>query len=237
MKALANNIWIVEKEFSFIGADFGNRMTVTRLPSGAILLHSPVEYSDEISNEIDSLGEVAFIVTPNNFHGLFVDQWIEKYSRVKHFTTKPDELVNSYALTEGIEEDLESAINVIKIEGMSKLNEFVFRHKESSTLILTDLAFNFDKDISLWSKLFFKLNGCYEKFGPSRLMKTMIDSPDKLIGSIARINELSFTRIIVSHGNVVELQAKQIFCSAFNEASIGFAKNKSKSKFSLAKCG
>ncbi|MDH3325090.1 MAG: hypothetical protein OEM38_00060 [Gammaproteobacteria bacterium] len=237
MRKLGSNIWVVERDFSFSGTDFGNRMTILRLPSGKLVLHSPVEYSDDLANEVNDIGKVAFIITPNNFHGLFSKKWCSVYPKAKYYTAKVSGAGESNVLSALRSVDLESSVEIVKIEGISKLNEFAFIHLESSTLILTDLAFNFDSNVSLWSKVFFKLNGCYERFGPSRLMKSLIDSPEKLSCSIKTISGYAFNKIVVSHGNVVDVKAKEKFSAAFSQSEIGFPDKKVKLKFSFSRCG
>ena len=237
MRNIGNNIWVVERDFTFSGTDFGNRMTIIRLPSGNLIIHSPVEFTSEISGKVSELGRVSFIITPNNFHGLFAGRWCSEYPDAKYFTAKESNSAESHSLTTLLSENFESSVEIVKIEGISKLNEFAFIHLQSSVLILTDLAFNFDSNVSLWSKLFFKLNGCYESFGPSRLMKSFIDAPDKLDSSINSIKEYDFNKIIVSHGNIVDVGAKEKFNSAFGQNEIASKKKKTKFKLNLARCG
>jgi len=237
MKQFGENIWIVEKEFRFAGTDFGNRMTIMRLPSGKLVLHSPIAISDKIIEELNAIGEVAFIVTPNNFHGLFVEEWCSTYPSAKYYSAKEDDSTENINLNERLSSELEESIEIVKINGISKLNEFAFMHKESSTLILTDLAFNFDSNVSLWSKIFFRINGCYEKFGPSKLMKSFIDSSDNFLSSISKIKKLKFSKIIVSHGNTINENAKEVFCSAFSDQLIASGKKKGKSKLKFSSCG
>jgi len=237
IRKLESNIWVAETEFRFAGADFGNRMTLIRLPSGKLLLHSPIEFNELLAREIDLIGDVGFIITPNNFHGLFVERWCAKYPDARYYSTKENNIPGGHSLSQLSNEDLESSVEIVAIEGISKLNEFVFFHSESATLILTDLAFNFDCNVSLWSKIFYRLNGCYDKFGPSRLMKSMIDDPDELMLSLDKMNKCNFTRIIVSHGKIVEENAKLIFEKAFSREEAGLVKTKAKIKLSFSKCG
>jgi len=237
MKQFGENIWIVEKRFRFAGADFGNRMTIIRLPSGKLVLHSPISISDNLTKEINSIGEVAYIVTPNNFHGLFVGEWCSTYPSAKYYSAKENDSSENIKLSESLSSEFEQSIKIVKVNGITKLNEFAFIHKDSSTLILTDLAFNFDSGVSLWSKVFFKINDCYERFGPSKLMKSFIDSPDDLLSSINEISEQDFTRIIVSHGNTINENAKEVFCFAFSEKMIVSRKKKVKTKLKFASCG
>lgn len=189
MKVIDKDIWVVETELKLFGAEFGNRMTVIRLSEGKLLLHSPVKISESLLGSVRELGEVGFIVTPNNFHGLFVEEWRKAFPQAKYFTAKEEKKTEnlSFPLNSLRSEILGSSVEIIKIEGAPKVNEYVFIHTESNTLILTDLAFNIGADISFWSKMFFKLNDAFDKFGPSRLMKAMIVDPVALNSSLDKI--------------------------------------------------
>ena len=237
MKKIEKDIWVAETKFKLFGADFGNRMTVICLSSGKLLLHSPVQISDALLCSIREFGEVGFIVTPNNFHGLFVEEWRKEFPEAKYFTAKKvnENNISSFPLSSLRSEELGSDVEIIKIEGVPKVNEYAFIHKESNTLILTDLAFNIGADASFWSKVFFKLNGAFDKFGPSRLMKTMITDPVALNASIEEILAFDIKRIIVSHGNILESNAR----SSLKEAFYGLIPKPSKTteRFSLSRCG
>lgn len=237
MKKIEKDIWVAETEFSLFGADFGNRMTVIRLSSGKLLLHSPVQISDCLLRSVKELGLVEFIITPNNFHGLFVDEWRREFPEAKYYTAKEvkDDEDLSLPLQSLSSEIIGHDLEIIKMEGAPKVNEYAFIHKASNTLILTDMAFNIGSNVSLWTKLFFKLNGAFDKFGPSRLMKTMISDPTALNSSIEEITAFKIDRIIVSHGNILESNARSTLKNAYTDL---FSKpRRSSERFSLSRCG
>ncbi|REK61601.1 MAG: DUF4336 domain-containing protein [Bacteroidetes bacterium] len=237
MKKIGKDIWVAEAKFKLFGADFGNRMTVIRLNNRKLLLHSPVKISDGLLGAIRELGEVGFIVTPNNFHGLFVEEWRKEFPDAKYFTAK--ELKrndnSSFSLSSITSKELSPDVEIIKIEGAPKVNEYAFIHKASNTLILTDLAFNIGANVSFWSKIFFRLNGAFNKFGPTRLMKTMIADPAALSASIEGILAFEINRIIVSHGDILEENARFALKEAFRD--LDAKPSKTTQRFSLSRCG
>ena len=237
MKKIGKDIWVAETKFKLFGADFGNRMTVIRLNNRKLLLHSPVMISDVLLGAIRELGEVGFIVTPNNFHGLFVEEWRKEFPEAKYFTAKELNRNDntSFSLSSITSKELSPDVEIIKIEGAPKVNEYAFIHKASSTLILTDLAFNIGTNVSFWSKLFFRLNGAFNKFGPTRLMKTMIADPAALSTSIEGILTFEINRIIVSHGNILEENVRSALKEAFRD--LDTKASKTTQRFSLSRCG
>jgi len=94
------------------------------------------------------------------------------------------------------------------VRGMPKLQEIVFFHYPSRTLILTDLAFHIRQSNSWFTRLFMRLNGAYGHFGPSRIFRTLVKDRAALRSSLARIQRWDFDRIIVAHGDVLEQGGK-----------------------------
>ena len=220
MRNIGEGIWIFERQFRFLGAEFGNRMTVVRLGNEELFIHSPIALDDELKSQVEKLGRVVHIVTPNAFHGLFVEDWISAFPFARHFTAKggrQDREFLSIDLSDSTTSAFSPTLEVIHVQGIPKLNEFAFFHKVSRTLILTDLAFNIGKNVSYWTKIFFSLNGAYGKFGPSRLMRSMIEDQATLKDSLMKMYEWDFDRIVVSHGDIVEKDGKETMRSAFQQ--------------------
>lgn len=220
MRNIGEGIWIFERPFRLFGAEFGNRMTIVKLANEELLVHSPIALDDTVKDDVEKLGCIKYIVTPNAFHGLFVDDWMVAFPGAHHVTAKghmkstafSSEALSSFAIAK-----LSPVLEVVLVEGIPKVNEFAFFHKASRTLILTDLAFNIGKDVSLWTKVFFSLNGAYGKFGPSRLMRSMIEDRSTLKDSLLKILEWDFDQIVISHGGMVEKDGKEIMRSAFKQ--------------------
>jgi hypothetical protein len=123
-------------------------MTVVRLSSGDLWVHSPIKLSESITEQIESLGCVKYLIAPNNLHHLFLSAWIAAYPNAEVYGTR--EVIKkrsdisfhaslnnskSYAWNPDIEQELFS--------GSPLMEECVFYHNSSSTLIVTDLIENF----------------------------------------------------------------------------------------------
>ena len=54
-------------------------MTVARLASGGLALHSPVQLDDALKAEVDALGRVEALIAPCLFHHMFLEPWCEAY--------------------------------------------------------------------------------------------------------------------------------------------------------------
>src|SRR5713226_7014548 len=60
------------------------RMTILRLPSGGLLLHSP-ELDHETARAIRALGEVEAVLAPNSFHYVFVAGAVAEFAHASLF--------------------------------------------------------------------------------------------------------------------------------------------------------
>lgn len=58
MRKVHEDVWVVDRPFRFMGLGLGVRMTVVKLSSGGLMLHSPVGYEAGLQKWLDSLGEV-----------------------------------------------------------------------------------------------------------------------------------------------------------------------------------
>ena len=88
MEKLAHEIWVFDGEpVQFLGLPFSTRMTVVRLSSGELWVHSPIRLSEEIIEQIEHIGHVKFLIAPNHLHHLFLPEWMEAYPGAAVFGT------------------------------------------------------------------------------------------------------------------------------------------------------
>jgi hypothetical protein len=160
---------------------------------------------------------VRAIVAPNLFHHLFLAESAAAFPAASIYGP------------EGLEEKIGEKLTGVRIQSLNPLqlpwadelqcllvggcpsmNELVFLHASTRTLILTDLAFNVRHADSLITRLFLRINGALGKFGPSRLARIafMKDHAEVRKG-IEHILQWDFDRVIVSHGDVLDQGGNQ----------------------------
>ena len=222
VKEFAENLWVVEDEkFSVGGLQIGSRMAIIRLNDGNLFVHSPIALSKTIKDSIDSIGKPRFIIAPNTMHHLFLKQFYDQYSDIELYIVpglrkKLPDLLNAKDLVDGLDYPWNNEIKQHHVKGIPKLEEVVFFHPLSKTLVLTDLAFYITADKPLFTRLFFRLNGVYDKFGPSRIFKHFIlKNKSEFKKSLDYILTWDFNKIIISHGKLIEKEGKEIFAKAF----------------------
>lgn len=62
-------------------------MTVIQLANGDLWIHSPEKLNEELKEEIDKLGKVAHLISPNKLHHLFLPEWLAAYPYAKCYAS------------------------------------------------------------------------------------------------------------------------------------------------------
>ena len=212
---ISEDIWQTESKLNWYFLTFGIRMVVVRLQCGGLWLHSPVEIDDNLLNEINSLGKVEHIVAPNCFHHVHAGDAKKKFPDAKLWAAPGLESKRKDLDFDAVinEEDTGwgDTIEYEYVGGMPRINEVVFLHKTSRSLICSDFVFNIKHEDSLIMKLLWKLSGTYKKFGQSREWRWMISNVFDNVDSVNRVLKWEFDRIIMAHGEIIECTNAQLF--------------------------
>jgi len=215
LKQLASDLWTAEGQADleipgFLRKyDFSTRMTVIRLADGSLFLHSPVRLTDGLRSELDALGPVRVVVAPNKAHHLFVGEYQAAYLDARIYGAlglqlKRKDLRFFALLGDEPRPEWKGQIEQRLFKGTPWLNEVVFFHPASRTLLLTDLAFNIPAGKVWGVPIVFKLMGAEGRFGPHRFVRRAMRDRKAAARSLRKILEWDFDRIILTHGDVVE---------------------------------
>ena len=166
IKSFADNIWTVKTPLKFFGLQIGTRMTIIRLQDGSLFLHSPVKITPQLKQNLEALGNVKYIVSPNKLHHLFMGDYL-CFPQVKLYASdglekKRKDLKFEKTLGDSPEKEWSSEVDQLIFKGSFFLEEVVFFHKLSKTLILTDLIQEHE-DHRLFPRLVAKMLGVYKK--------------------------------------------------------------------------
>jgi len=221
IRPLEQDIWTVESSHRFLGIDFGGRMTVIRLSSGDLFLHSPVLLNKNLANELDGIGVVKYLVAPNKFHHIHIGEYLSVYPDAEVWAApgllkkrKDINFQGEIGVTTPLE--WEGEIEFRLFEGVPFLNEVVFYHPESRTILFSDLIFNFSDDENIGVKIFAWLDGVYGRPDVNRLIRWfMIRDREKARDSVQKILSWDFDRVSITHRDIIETGGKVIVSRAF----------------------
>jgi hypothetical protein len=209
MQELHTDIWIADSPLRFVGLEIGARMTVLRLPGSQLFIHSPIPPTDQLLEDVRALGTVAYLVAPNRFHHLSAGEWLEAFPEASLYVApglekKRPDLKIAGVLTDEAESGWADAIDQVLVDGFPLMNEVAFFHRPSATLIATDLVFNVCSSSPPLTRLFFRMSRAYGRLSPTLVERLFVRDRPAFRGSLERILEWPFERVVVAHGEVSE---------------------------------
>jgi hypothetical protein len=224
MEALANEIWVFEGgSVPFLGLPFSTRMTIIRLSNGDLWVHSPIQLSDSIQQQVSSLGCVKYLIAPNHLHHLFLLEWIERFPDAAVYgphevIKKRQDITFDASLNDKQDWPWGADIEQEMFTGSPLMEECVFFHKASGSLIVTDLVENFSgKDFNYWQRVVAKGVGILAPNGKMPLdwrlsfMFGKADARKHLHRMLAWNPQL----LIMSHGEIIRGNAHIFLAKSF----------------------
>jgi hypothetical protein len=221
MKELAENIWVLPYSLRLLGADLRRMVTVVRLRSGELIIHSTGPFTPGDVAAILRLGNPGWLLDVMLRHDTFAKHAHkafpnipflapEGFSEVVGFSTEP--LIPAPAAW-GDE------LEVLRLEGIPSMREHLVFHRPSRTLIVADLLFNFGPDSSAWTRLLVLCAvGPRHHPGMSRPFRVAVKDKAAFQRSVEGLTKWDFDRIIVGHGVIIATDGKRKLAGALKEA-------------------
>jgi len=211
-------VWHAQHPLKFGPISITTRMTVIRLRDGSLWVHSPIPVDGELMGQIQDLGHVRYVVAPNKSHHLFFRDFVSAFPSAQGFIAVGLELKRpELARFPLIPQDApwQAELEGFFIEGLPILNETVWFHRDTGTLVITDLLFCFSRGNGGLASLVSKLLGVHETLAMSRTMKLATRDKRALGGSIQPLLSLPIKRVIVAHDQIVDESASARLNQAF----------------------
>ena len=205
LERVAENLWERNEPLKAPGLRLGHRMTVMKLRSGPLVVHSPVRFSEGLRDALLELGSPKWFIAPSRFHDLYWAEWFQAFPKAR-FAAVPGMAKEHPELpftdvVSGESDFWGDELVALPVGGMPRLNEHVFLHGPSRSLIVADLVFNVDADAqNLIGKMILRLNAIYRRAGTSRIFRALIKDNTAFRESLQRILAHEFDRTIVGHG-------------------------------------
>jgi Domain of unknown function (DUF4336) len=212
LEKVGDAIWLAEGEIvSFYGFPYPTRSVVVRLGDGGLWVWSPVRLTADLAAALDRLGPVAHLVSPNKIHHLYLQDWAARYPEAslwgpRSTIDKRRDLTFAGALTDNPPPAWRAELDQAWFRGSPVIDEVVFYHRASRTVILADLIENFS-DAFLhehwrwWQRLYARPGGIttHRPRAPIDMRLTFIH---RKITRQARDKVLSWEceRVVMAHG-------------------------------------
>jgi hypothetical protein len=205
------DIWTAEGPVvSFFGFPYPTRMAAIRLANGDLFVWSPIALTPELKKEIDALGRVAHLVSPNKLHYLFMAQWKAAYPSTRLYAPpglarKRKDLHFDATLGDTPDPAWATDIDQVRMGGSFALTEIIFFHRKSRTAIFADLVQNFPRDwFKGWRGLLARLDGITASDpGAPREWRFSFRNRRAARKALARIIAWQPEQVIIAHGDMV----------------------------------
>ncbi|MCB5176975.1 DUF4336 domain-containing protein [Microvirga lenta] len=213
LKPVAENVWIVDSgPQQAMGLSLPVRMTVIRLNSGDMWLHSPTRFSPELQREIEAQGPIRHLVAPNVAHWTHVKDWQQAcpgavVTAAPGLRERPQVKSSGLRLDRDLgqtpPEEWADEIEQTVITGAAGFHEVAFFHRPTSTLILADLIQNLEPEkLPFGTRLFARLTGVQAPDGkaPAYLRLLVRRRRRGARYAISHLVSRAPARVIFSHG-------------------------------------
>lgn len=232
MIRIAPRLWVADgPTIRFWGIPFPTRMVVIQLANGDLWLHSPVAASPALVAEVTALGPVRHLVTPNWVHYAFLPDWQAPFPEAKTWAAAG---VKERAARRGVrirwDADLAmdpppvwvDEIDLMEVKGHPRHREWVFLHRASHSLVVTDLVQALEPERmnrreALTARL---LAGTRPGGAMPRLMRLgFVLSPGALRRAVQHMLDWRPERLIYAHGPLPTLPGVQALRAALGHAA------------------
>ena len=215
LKPVCESVWIADGPLIRFGMPwpkflFPTRMTVVRLASGDLFVHSPTPLTPDLRREIERAGRPRYIIGPNRIHYWWLPEWKAAFADADvYLAPRLKEQAGGRIDFDGIALDREAGypwdaeIATLPVVG-DFMTEVVFFHRPSGTLVLTDLIENFEphKLGSLVMRWLTRLGGVQDPDGqmPRDLRATFARHRPQLRTAVQTMLAWRPQRIVLAHG-------------------------------------
>jgi hypothetical protein len=217
-------IWTAEGPVvSFFGFAYPTRMVVIRLKNGSLFVWSPIALTAPLKAEVDALGPVAHLVSPNKIHHLFLQAWRQAYPQARLYAppglkARRRDLFFDAELGDTPDPAWKGEIDLVAFVGSFAMTEIVFFHRASRTAIFADLIENFPPDwFKGWRAIPARLIGIVQPcFGTPRDWGVTFWQRGRTRRALAEILDFGPENAIVAHGDMVRGGAEAFIRKAFS---------------------
>src|SRR3569833_302843 len=149
LEQVHDTLWVAEGEIvSFFGLPYPTRSVIARLKNGDLWIWSPVRLTAALRTEVDRLGSVRHLVSPNKLHHLYLQEWKAAYPEAQLWgpqstIKKRPDIKFRVAVLDSPPPEWLFEIDQAWFHGSFAMDEIVYLHRPSATAIIADLIQTF----------------------------------------------------------------------------------------------
>ena len=218
LKKWDDGIWTLEGDkVHMFTVPFETRAIIVRLSQNNNAMISPIKVNPLRIKEVQSLEPISYLIAPNNFHHLYLNDWKKIYPTATIWGPKRlHKKRKDIDFVEGICPESDQIVTEV-FKGNNFIDETVFLHIPSKTLIVTDIVQNHlpSNNNSFW-RIIKRLAGILAPNGGAPI-DLRLTTRNKALArkSITKILTWDFNKIILGHGQCIKKNGKEYFENAF----------------------
>jgi hypothetical protein len=215
--------WADGPTVPFFGCPYPTRMAIVRLSTGDLWVWSPVALTEKLADEVEAIGPVRYIVSPNKLHHLFLNEWSERWPDARLYAPpglarrKPDIRFDE-ELTDESRPEWAADIDQVIFRGSLLMEEVAFFHRPSRTALICDLIQRHSEStVSGWIGILMRLDGLVgEKGSTPREWRITFIRRSRTRAALKRVLEWKAERLLIAHGTCAETEASEIIRRALS---------------------
>ncbi len=210
LQQVGSGVWTLRYPLGILGCQFGRSVTVMQLRSGKLLIHSTARFDAAEVGAISLLGTPGWLIDATNFHDTYAREGREAFAGVPYLAPPgfPKARETGAQTIEPTPAEWAGEVEVLRLAGMPKLNEHIFLHRASGTLVVCDLLFHL-AHASAWTRFFGRhVMRLKNDVGISAFFRSMIRDRTAFRASVEELLRWDFARIVVGHGEIIQNDAR-----------------------------
>lgn len=224
LEPFGEEIWLADgpEVVAALGFHYPTRMAVIRLGGEALFIWSPIALSDGLRAKVDALGTVRSLIAPNSLHHVFLAEWQRAYPEVKLYAApglqkKRRDLDLDGELGDAPEPQWAGEIDQVVMSGNAITTEIVFFHRQSGTVLFTDLLQQFpDGWFSGWRSIVARWDRMTTpELSVPRKFRVAFTNRKTARASLGRILDWPSEKVVVAHGEPVREDGRAVIRRAF----------------------
>lgn len=216
MYEFAKDLFIEESSVRFYGFRIQTRMAAIRLREGRLVLYSPVTLTARLRKELEELGEISFIVSPNKIHNLTLAEYRAAFPEAKLLVPPglperlPDLSFDGVLSEEPVAAWSPDLMHVLT-RGNVFFAEVLLFHRASHTLLVGDFVERIGPSVaSPFALGVARIFGVSSNPMASPEFRLYTTDAEALEESIAEALQWPFERIFLCHGELIEEGGREI---------------------------
>jgi len=220
---LGDSFWIANgPTVSFFGFPYPTRMAIIRLANGDLFVWSPIALTPELEGQVEALGPVKHLVSPNKLHHLSLSDWRAAFPESRLYAPpglarRRRDIAFDAELGNAPEPAWAGDIDQVTLAGSFAMTEIVFFHRSSRTALFADLIENFRPDwFRGWRGVLARLDGIVmPNAGAPREWRLSFTDRKAAQAALRQVFVWNAEQVVMAHGEIVREQGTAFIRNSF----------------------